>query len=67
MLDQALAIWPNDLQLIRLRAGSLFRLTRWQEASAVIRRMLELGADDWQTLILAGQIYLKLDDYSQAE
>ena len=67
VLDQALAIWPNDLQLIRLRAGSLFRLTRWQEASAVIRRMLELGADDWQTLILAGQIYLKLDDYSQAE
>ena len=67
IVDQALAIWPRDLELLRRRADVLFRLARWPEASSAIRRALELGADDWQIMILAGQTYQKLEDFAQAE
>lgn len=63
---RAVETQPNDVTALQLQAVANVKLAQWQEARHAYERILELKADDVESLLGLGQCELELKNYPAA-
>ncbi|MDR4461001.1 MAG: hypothetical protein MRJ67_10885 [Nitrospirales bacterium] len=66
-VDSALTIDPNDTKLYRLKALSLKRLKKLEEAKSTLSLAISKNGDDWRTYAFLGDLHRITQDYASGK
>lgn len=66
-VDKGLALYPNHIQLNRMRINSLYRNKKYKKAIAILKKLDTLKPNEHFTLKMLARTYYNLKEYDKAK